>query len=205
MRVHPARRCRRRRPDEPVRGYGRRMLLGLRADTEREPQVRFLAARRQNQHLVARLEHCIPARHDDFAFRDDRHDVRALGDREFGERLADGLRIRRERDLVDDHVLGRERHECDDVAETDFLLDQAVDDLGGRDRHVDAPRLGEHPLVLGVVGPGEDHRHLVRRLAQERDDQVVLVVTGQRRDEIGLRRARLVEHARARNRRREPP
>ena len=54
-----------------------------------------------------------------------------------------------------------------------------------RHRHVHAPHLVEHPLVLRVVHSGDDPGYGELLLGEEGDDEVVLVVAGDGGDDVG--------------------
>ena len=56
--------------------------------------------------------------------------------------------------------------------------------MGGGNGHVDAPRLVEEPVVLRMVDPGYHPGHREFLLGQQRDDQVVLVISCCRHDHI---------------------
>ena len=71
-----------------------------------------------------------------------------------------------------------ELQDAHQAADGHGLLDQRGDEVGRRDREVDAPVLVEQPLVLRVVDPRDDARHRELLLGQQRQDQVVLVVAG---------------------------
>src|SRR5205823_8737949 len=53
----------------------------------------------------------------------------------------------------------------------------------------------EQPLVLRVVDAGDDARDTELLLGEQRHHEVVLVVTGDRSDDVGLREPRLLELA----------
>ena len=80
-----------------------------------------------------------------------------------------------------------------EVADADGLLHQGGHQPGGGDRHVHAPRLVEHPLVLGVVHAGDGARDAELGLGQQRDHEVGLVVTGRGHDHVALGQAGLVQ------------
>jgi hypothetical protein len=86
-----------------------------------------------------------------------------------------------------------QRHEPDEVADADGLLDQGAEQAWGRHGDVDAPHLVEHPLVLRVVDAGDDARHAVLGLGEQRDDEVDLVVAGGGDDDVARLQLRLVE------------
>jgi hypothetical protein len=83
----------------------------------------------------------------------------------------------------------------------DGLLDEGGHQARRRDRHVDAPGLVEHPLVLRVVDACHGAGHPELGLGQQREHEVDLVVTGGRDDDVTVLQAGLVERGRSRRRR----
>ncbi len=78
----------------------------------------------------------------------------------------------------------------------------AVISVRGRDEDVDAPVLREHPLVLGVVDPGDHPGHPELLLGEQRHHEVVLVVTGGGHQHVAQSRAGRPSATRPRTRRR---
>ena len=77
-----------------------------------------------------------------------------------------------------------EGREMEQLVDRDVLLDRAQDHPRRADQLVDA-EMAEERLVLGVVDPGDRARHVEVVLGHLADDEVVLVVTGDRGDHIG--------------------
>ena len=71
-----------------------------------------------------------------------------------------------------------EGQQADEVTDGHGLLDHRGQQPWRRHGDVDAPRLVEQPLVLGVVDPGHHPIDAELGLGQQRDDQVDLVVAG---------------------------
>ena len=115
---------------------------------------------------------------------DDGHHDGVAGEVQVGDGRVVGRRVLGQGDL--DQVGGAtlELEQADQRTDRDGLLDQRGEQLGGRDRHVHPPALVEEPLVLRVVDPGHHAGHGELLLGQERDDEVVLVVTGGRHDDV---------------------
>ena len=67
----------------------------------------------------------------------------------------DGGRVLVQGHLHEPGVAALELQQPDEHADRDRLLDEAGEQLRGRDGHVDAPRLVEQPVVLRVVDPGD--------------------------------------------------
>jgi hypothetical protein len=70
------------------------------------------------------------------------------------------------------------------LVDRDVRLDRAQDHARRRDDLVDAQVL-EETLVLGVVDPGDRPRHVEVVLGHLADDEVVLVVAGDRGHDVG--------------------
>ena len=96
-------------------------------------------------------------------------------------------------ELDDLQVLLLERQELDEAVLRDLVLDQAQDQVGGRDGGLDAERL-EVDQVARVVDPGDDPLDAVLLLGHLADEDVVLVVAGDRDDEVGALDAGALEH-----------
>ena len=67
--------------------------------------------------------------------------------------------------------------------------------MGRGHRDVDPPRLVEQPLVVRVVDAGDHAGNGELLLGQERDHQVVLVITGRGDDDVDALESRLVQRA----------
>ena len=85
-----------------------------------------------------------------------------------------------------------ERREVEQLVDRDVLLDRAQDHPGRADQLVDA-EVPEERLVLGVVDAGDRPRDVEVVLGHLADDEVVLVVAGHRRDDVGPVAAGLAE------------
>ena len=90
-------------------------------------------------------------------------------------------------------------------ADAHGLVDERRDEVRGRHRDVDAPRLVEHPLVLRVVDARDDPRDRELLLREQRHDEVVLVVAGRGDDDVAALEARPPSATRPRTRRRRGP
>ena len=85
-----------------------------------------------------------------------------------------------------------ERRQVEQLVDRDVLLDRAEDHPRRADELVDAEVL-EQRLVLGVVDPGDRPRDVEVVLGHLADDEVVLVVAGDRRHDVGPVAAGLAE------------
>ena len=85
-----------------------------------------------------------------------------------------------------------ERRQVEQLVDRDVLLDRAEDHPGRADELVDA-EVAEQRLVLRVVDPGDRPRHVEVVLGHLADDEVVLVVAGDRGDDVGAVAAGLAE------------
>ncbi len=82
--------------------------------------------------------------------------------------------------------------QVEQLVDRDVLLDRAEDHPGRADQLVDA-EVPEERLVLGVVDPGDRPRDVEVVLGHLADDEVVLVVAGDRGDDVGPVAAGLAE------------
>jgi hypothetical protein len=80
------------------------------------------------------------------------------------------------------HPRTRQAHQR---ADRDGFLDERGEQVRCGHRHVDAPGLVEQPLVVRVVDAGHDAGHAELLLREQRDDEVHLVVAGDRHDDLG--------------------
>ena len=103
---------------------------------------------------------------------------------EVARRPADGRRALLEVGLDDLEVAAAEGREVEQLVDRDVLLDRAEDHPRRADDLVDA-EVAEQDLVLGVVDPGDRPRHVEVVLGHLADDEVVLVVAGDRGDDVG--------------------
>ena len=85
-----------------------------------------------------------------------------------------------------------ERRQVEQLVDRDVLLDRAQDHPGRADQLVHA-EVPEERLVLGVVDAGDRPRDIEVVLGHLADDEVVLVVAGHGRDDIGPVRPGLAE------------
>ena len=87
-------------------------------------------------------------------------------------------------DLDDLEVLLLEREQLHEAVLGHLVLDQAQDEVGGRDRRLDAEQ-AEVLEVARIVDPGDDPLDAVLLLGHLADEDVVLVVAGDRDDQVG--------------------
>ena len=87
-------------------------------------------------------------------------------------------------------------HHGDHLAQGGLLLDDLGDDVGRAHLDVHPPALVEEPAVLGVVDPRDDLGGVVLELGEVGDDQVVLVVPGDREHQVRLLYAGILQHPR---------
>jgi hypothetical protein len=148
---------------------------------------RFLAVvGHEDEHLVPGGERSVASGHDDVVLAEDGDDGRVAGEAQRGDLVIDGGRLGGEGDLHEPGPTPFEGQEPHEGPDRHGLLDERGEQVRGRDRDVDAPHLVEHPLVLRVVHPGDDAGHAELLLRQQRDDEVVLVVSGDGGDDLGL-------------------
>ena len=99
-----------------------------------------------------------PRAQQDVVVADDRDERRVARHVEIADRLAGDRRVLGERDLDQAHVAALELEEPHEPPDAHGLVDERGDEVRGRHRQVDAPRLVEQPLVLRVVDAGDDAR-----------------------------------------------
>ena len=136
------------------------------------------------------MEDGVASRDDDEVVADHRHHRRVAGEAGLGDRCPEERGVLAERDLDQTGPTALEGQQPDEGADRDGLLHERGEQVRSRHRHVDTPRLVEQPLVLGVVDPGEHPGDAELLLGQQRDDEVVLVVAGDRDEHVGRLRAR---------------
>src|SRR5690606_26244730 len=178
--------------DPPHRAIQLAQLVDHRAD---------IGARRDEEHLVVRLDDGVAARHDRLAT--------AVDCRHTGVHVRN-MRAQRAQLLADQRAAVERLHrhqphpsagEIQHLQRT-RVLDQAADvihhQLLGRDQHVDGQRvLGEQLRrveVLGGADAGDLGGRAVERVADLAGDHVGLVTVGDGNHHVGVLRACLVEH-----------
>src|SRR4051794_37765421 len=168
-----------RGPSRAVRELRRHALLEARIEDE--------------QHLVARLDHRVRLGHEAATVAQHGDDQRALGQVDLGDLLAGRGRTVADLELDDLQALLLEREQMDEPVARHLVLDQAQDQVGGADRGLDAEQL-EVLEVPRVVDAGDDALDEVLLLGDLADEHVVLVVAGDRDDEVRALDARALEH-----------
>ena len=122
-----------------------------------------------------------------------RDDQRAVGQRQVGHVHAVRGAALADDELDDLEPLLGQVEQVDEPVARDLVLDQAQDQVGRGDRRLDAEQLevGEVPRV---VAAGDDPLAEVLLLRDLADQQVVLVVAGDRHDEVGALDPGPLEH-----------
>ena len=107
--------------------------------------------------------------------------------------LADRRRVLADLELDDLQALLFEREQVHEAVARHLVLDQAQDQVGRRDRRLDAQQ-PEVVVVAGVVDARDDPVAQVLLLGDLADEDVVLVVAGDRDHEVGALDAGALEH-----------
>ena len=107
--------------------------------------------------------------------------------------LAGRRRVVGDHELDDLEPLLGQVEQVDEAVARHLVLDQAQDQVGRRHRRLDAEQL-EVLEVPRVVDAGDDPLAEVLLLGDLADQQVVLVVAGDRDHEVGALDARALEH-----------
>src|SRR4051812_4366206 len=136
------------------------------------------------QHLVTGLDDGVGLGHEALATAQHRDDQAALGQLDVRDRAARGGSAVAHLDLDDLKLLGRQVEQVHEPVGRHLVLDEAQDQVGGRDRGLDAQQL--EPLqVARVVDAGDDALAEVLLARDLADQQVVLVVAGDGDDQVG--------------------
>ena len=175
--------------DVPVRHHapGLAPRGELRRDLRLEPRIE------DQQHLVARLDHRVGLRHEAGPAAQHGDDQRAVGQRDVLDPAPGGVRALPDLELDDLQVLLLEREQLHEAVLGDLVLDQAEDQVGRRHRGLDVEQL-EVLEVARVVDAGDDPLDAVLLLGHLADQDVVLVVAGDRDHQVGALDARALEH-----------
>ena len=115
------------------------------------------------------------------------------GSVEVGHALARRRRVLGDHELDDLEPLLGQVEQVDEAVARHLVLDQAQDQVGRRDRRLDAEQL-EVLEVPRVVDAGDDPLAEVLLLGDLADQQVVLVVAGDGHHEVGALDAGALEH-----------
>ena len=124
-----------------------------------------------------------------------------VGQPDVGDRAARRGRVVGDHELDDLEPLLGQVEQVDEPVARHLVLDQAQDQVGRGHRRLDAEQL-EVVEVPRVVDAGDDPLAEVLLLGDLADQQVVLVVAGDRHDEVGALDARRARAPTARSRRR---
>src|ERR1019366_3300193 len=156
-----------------ARAVGRELRRDLRLQSRVEDQ----------QHLIPRLDQGFALGHESCATAQHRDDQRTVGQRHVLDAATGRLGALPDLDLDDLQVLLLEREQLDEPVLGDLVLDQPQDQVRRRYRRLDSQEL-EVLEVAGVVDTRHDPLDAVLLLRDLADQDVVLVVSGDRDHEI---------------------
>ena len=179
----------------PTRPGVSRRRLGAVAAARPEDlfQLVLLARVEHGEDLVADLEHGVGPGHEALALAQDRDQQAAVGHREVADPAAGDAAVLAEQHLDDLELLLLQVEQVDQPVLGHLVLEQAQDQVGGRDRGLD-PEQVEVGLVARVVDPGDDPLDHVLLFGDLADQHVVLVVAGHRDHHVGALDAGPLEH-----------
>ena len=170
-------------PDGLLDPHGREARRDLVLETGIEDQ----------QHLIAGLDDRVALGDEPGAVAQHRDDQRAVGQGDVADHGPGGRRPLADLELDDLEVLLFEREQLNEAVLGHLMLDQAQDQVGRRHRGLDAEQL-EVVEVARVVDPGHDPLAAVLLLGHLADEDVVLVVSGDRDHQVGSLDPRPLEH-----------
>src|SRR4051812_21342936 len=190
IRVSPCRRPRRRAAT--VEASVDLRLDRLRLTDQLLAERRLAVVPPDGDDLVPRPQDGVRAERHLGALADHRVERAAVRDRQVAGRPVHRRRVLAQVRLDDLELAPAEPGQVKQVVDGDVLLDRAKDHAGRADDLVDA-EVAEQLLVLRVVHPRDRARHVEVVFRHLADDEIVLVVAGDGRDDVRPVRPRLAE------------
>src|SRR4051794_9937644 len=164
-----------------------RLKMDAKSASDEQLAHRVFAVRcHEHEDLVTFEQRRIASRDHHVVLSQDGDDGGVAREPELDYLLVGRRRAGRKGHLDESRSTSLEAEQPHETADRHRLLDQRSQEVRRRDRYVDAPHLVEHPLVLPVVDASDDTGHGQLLLGEQRDDEVVLVVTRDRGHDIGL-------------------
>src|SRR5215213_9049967 len=153
----------------------------------------LLAGVEHGEDLVARFEHRVGAGHEPLAVAQHGDQQAALRHREVAHAAPVDSAVLAEQHLDYLELLLLEVEQVDEAILGDLVLEQAQDQVGGRDRGLDSEQIEMGP-VAWVVDPGDDLADVVLLFGDLADQDVVLVVPRNRDHHVGSLDPGALEH-----------